>query len=66
LSNRSGHTDDAGVSAAPVLSSVAEVFDGDECSELTEGGVDVPLLTGSNSTSLPDLRLLMPLVNSMQ
>jgi len=42
LSNRSEHTDDAGVSATPVLSSVAEVVDGDECSELIEGGVDVP------------------------
>jgi len=42
LSNRLEYTDDAGVSTAPVLSSVAEVFDGDECSELIEGGVDVP------------------------
>jgi hypothetical protein len=35
------HTDDAGVSVASVISSVAEVFDGDERSELIEGGVDV-------------------------
>ncbi len=36
------HTEDGGVSVAPMNSSVAEVFDGDECSELIEGGVDVP------------------------
>ena len=40
MSARSVHTDDAGVSAAPMLSSVA-VFDGDEPCELIEGGVDV-------------------------
>ena len=37
------HTEDAGVSVASVFSSVAEVFDGDERSELIEGGVDVPV-----------------------
>lgn len=42
LSNKSEHTDDAGVSAAPVLSSVTEVFDRDKCSELIEGVVDIP------------------------
>ncbi len=36
------HTEDSGVSVAPMNSSVAEVFDGDKCSELIEGGVDVP------------------------
>ncbi len=41
LSNRSEPTDDAGVSAAPALSSVTEAVDGDECSKLIEGGVDV-------------------------
>lgn len=42
LSNTSVHTDDAGVSVASVVSSVVAVFDGDEHSELIEGGVDVP------------------------
>ncbi len=37
------HTDDAGVSAASVISSVVEVFDGEERSELIEGGCDVPV-----------------------
>jgi hypothetical protein len=37
------HTDDAGVSVASGISSVAEVFDGDKRSELTEGVVDVPV-----------------------
>jgi hypothetical protein len=37
------HTNDAGVSVASVISSVAEVVDGDNRSELTEGVVDVPL-----------------------
>jgi len=40
FSNISEPTDDAGVSAAPVLSSVTEAVDGDECSELIEGDVD--------------------------
>ena len=42
LSNMSVQTDDAGVSVTSVISSVVEVFDGDERSELIEGGVDVP------------------------
>ena len=37
------HTDDAGVSVASVISSVPEVFDGDERSELIEGVIDVPV-----------------------
>ncbi len=41
LSNMSVHTEDAGVSAAPVLSSVAEALDGDDHPELIERGVDV-------------------------
>ncbi len=36
------HTDDAGVSVASVISSVTEVFNGDERSELIKWGVDVP------------------------
>ena len=36
-------TYDAGVSVTSVISSVVEVFDGDERSELIEGGVDVPV-----------------------
>ncbi len=35
------HIDDAGVSVASVILSMAEVFDGDEYSELIEGGVDI-------------------------
>ncbi len=35
------HTEDGGVSVAPMNSSVAKVFDEDECSELIEGDVDV-------------------------
>ena len=103
MSTRSVHTDDAGVSAAPMLSSVA-VFDGDEPCELIDRGVDVPglrrlhsvVVSSTNSyvnwghvstftsgswsllilalflragivSAWPvDLRLLMPLVNSMQ
>ena len=38
------HTDDAGVSVAAVISSVAEVLDRDERSERVEEGVDVPVL----------------------
>ena len=98
------HTDDAGVSVGSVISSMVEVFDGDERSKLIEGGVDVPapcwphsfVVSSTNSyidwghissftsgswslvflglflrvgrvpSSLPDLRLLVPLVNSMQ
>ena len=98
------HTDDAGVSVASVISSVAAVFNGDDHPELIEGGVDVPvpcwphsfvvsstnsyvnwdhgssfmsrswslvcldlvLRAGMVSTSLPDLRRLVPLVSSMQ
>lgn len=37
------YTDDAGVSVASVISSVAEVLDKDEYSERVEGGVDVPV-----------------------
>jgi hypothetical protein len=37
------HTDDAGVFVVSVISSVAEVSDGDERCELIEGGVDTPV-----------------------
>ena len=37
------HTEDAGVSVVSVISSIAEVFDRDERSELIEGSVDIPV-----------------------
>ena len=37
------HTDDAGVSAASLLSSAVMMLDGDERRELIEGGVNVPV-----------------------
>ena len=98
------HTDDASVSVASVISSMAEVLHGDERSKLIKGVVDVPmqcwpysfvvsstnsyvdqghkpsltsrswslvfldlfLQTSMISTLLPDLRLLVSLMNSMQ
>ena len=43
LSDMSVYTDDAGVSAASLLSSVVVMLDRDERSKLIEGGVDIPV-----------------------
>ncbi len=43
------HTDDGGVSVAPMNSSVAEVFGGDEHFELIEGAADISVLCWPNN-----------------
>ena len=52
------HTDEGGVSVAPVNSSMAEVSGGDEHFELIEGAVDI--LSGTAQGRSPRLTLKRP------